>query len=222
MAKHSRKQPLSDPDIPIEDEDAYDNPQKKSSFNSVCISSLVFAFVGIGVLLSLATWSYITTMASLDDTRKADHTKLHSHKRKNISYHRNGDLDDYILKMGEGTGKENAVSKSKFPNSYPFPELQDAHASNNYTNNNTKFKLNMVPSDVSDGTHLQVSEEPSNGKPIESISADEVRVMQERLIHKKWKMKRIPKEERAAAKQTTVMKTKPTPFPGLDPIQTLV
>ena len=45
--------------------EGYDDPSKKTDdggFNAVCISSLVFAFVGIGVLLSLATWSYVTTM----------------------------------------------------------------------------------------------------------------------------------------------------------------
>lgn len=87
-------------------DDGYDDPFKqertsvtcfswtKINISGICISSVLFAFIGIAVLVSLAAWSYISTLTSLDHI-KTDRN-LYSSKTDVRNYKKANDFNDYI------------------------------------------------------------------------------------------------------------------------------
>ena len=170
----------------ITGKEGYDISEKQADVpqNTVCISSIIFAFISIGVLITLATWSYITTMASSDDSTRADHTKLHSHNH-NFTYHKpNGDMD-FISKMqsdslDEGT---DAILRNNKPaaKSATQPKIALIHNVTNKMFARTKT-VHVVPK-----VNIDTIDDASIGKRIESFSPDEVHKMKQRLHYRHGK-----------------------------------
>lgn len=167
------KQEKSDPDQPIVNEDNEDG--QKSSFNAVCISSLVFAFVGIGVLLSLATWTYITTTANVKGSKA---TSLHSKTKQNVTFHKSNGAADFISKMENyNTGVSSSSSTLKRPSAYS----NSKRPIKNYS------FLDFKRPSLDEGLNL---DESTLGRRIESISQDEVELMKEKLSRRHGKTRK--------------------------------
>jgi len=120
-------------------DDGYDDPYKqenkcvkcftwgRGNINGLCISSIFFTFVGIALLVTLAAWSYISTLTSLDHV-KTDHPKLYSSRyssKSDIPTYRNrpAEFNDYITDTLQNDHMQDSEPSTALGGGQGYPDI---------------------------------------------------------------------------------------------------
>lgn len=187
-------------------DDGYDDPYKqdrvtcfswtKGNINGICISSVLFAFIGIAILVSLAAWSYISTLTSLDNI-KTDRN-LFTSKTDLRTYKKNNEFNDYIADMKNDKMTPDVVTDNNLSPVLPdIPEIPLMGSSaaipdspfpltSSDTGPDKPYIIPAQPNDlnldlIDDAPHgLNANDMLSLGR----TNVDEDRLIQDRLVHK--------------------------------------